>query len=513
MAMLVAETFFITILLIISLFAALLIEKKKIKHIHESALFIFLGLLASWLLNVFKKGEGSKFDPEIFFTIILPPIILAAGYTLKKGNFFHNFKFIALFGGFGTLIAFVTLSFLAKVFSQFDWIIDAEHKLSLPDCMMLACILSSTDTVAALSLVKAEVYPKLNAILFGEGIVNDAVSILLFRTIKTFFVDRNTGGSVSFSFQMILSIGGEFVYLSFFSLLIGISLALVLSLIFKNVKDFAEKPKLETCLILLFSYASYLVAESLHLSGIISLFSCGLVMSHYTIQNISEDSQKGTTLVFDAFGYLAENFVFIYLGITLVNFDYSEFKIGFTLLMILSVFIARFLAIFLPPALFYIVRIEMDLTLKEMKIIWYSGLVRGAISFGLGWLVVSPNVLMLQSTTLGVVIFTIFVLTNLLEAFAKKIGLDQNIYTEITDIRNLLMPGTLGDDVSREHEARIKQSIQMKAITDLSPPKDSKPSMIQKAFNSFESKYVQPIFGNNKRDLMNDETTLESLDQ
>jgi len=58
-------------------------------------------------------------------------------------------------------------------------------------------------------------------------------------------------------------------------------------------------------------------------------------------------------------------------------------------------------------------------------------LILGAISFGLGWLVVSPNVLMLQSTTLGVVIFTIFVLTNLLEAFAKKIGLDQNIYTEM----------------------------------------------------------------------------------
>ena len=75
------------------------------------------------------------------------------------------------------------------------------------------------------------------------------------------------------------------------------------------------------------------------------------------------------------------------------------------------------------------------------------------------------------------------------------------------------MPGTLGDDVSREHEARIKQSIQMKAITDHSPPKDVKPSMIQKAFISFESNYVQPIFGNNKRDLMNDESTLESLDQ
>ena len=65
------------------------------------------------------------------------------------------------------------------------------------------------------------------------------------------------------------------------------------------------------------------------------------------------------------------------LGITIVNFDYSEFKFGFTLLMILTVFIARFLAIFLPPALFYLARIEMDITLKELKIIWYSGLVRG----------------------------------------------------------------------------------------------------------------------------------------
>jgi len=196
------------------------------------------------------------------------------------------------------------------------------------------------------------------------------------------------------------------------------------------------------------------------------------------------------------------------IGITIVNFDYSEFNIGFTLLMIVSVFIARFLAIFLPPALFYLIRCEMDITLKELKIIWYSGLVRGAISFGLGWLVVSSNVGMLRSTTLGVVIFTIFVLTNLLEAFAKKIGLDQNIYTEIADIRNMLMPSTLGEDVTRDHEERIKTNIQMKAITDHSPPKNQKPSMIQKTFMNFESKYVQPIFGNTKKYLMNDEDTI-----
>lgn len=210
-----------------------------------------------------------QFNHEVFFTLILPPIVLAASYTLKMHEFFKNFKYISLFGIFGTIIAFVTLSALANFFSQPDWILGEDEKLSLSDCLLLACILCSTDTVAALSLVKPEVYPKLSAILFGEGIVNDAVAILLFRTVKTFFVDKAGDGDVQFSFELLLSIAGDFAYLSFFSLLIGISFGLLLSFVFKNFRDFAEKPKLETSLVFLISYSSYLVAETLHFSGIL----------------------------------------------------------------------------------------------------------------------------------------------------------------------------------------------------------------------------------------------------
>jgi NhaP-type Na+/H+ or K+/H+ antiporter len=185
--------------------------------------------------------------------------------------------------------------------------------LSVSECMLLACILSSTDTVAALTLVKAEHFPKLNSILFGEGIVNDAVSILLFRTIKTFFGGDDTN-SVDFTFSMVLGMSWDFFKLSFCSLFIGISLGLILSLMFKRIHAFSEKPKVETCMVLLTGYLSYLVAEHFMFSGIISMFSCGLVMSHYTMQNLSEESQKGTVLIFDSVGYLAETFLFIYLG-------------------------------------------------------------------------------------------------------------------------------------------------------------------------------------------------------
>jgi NhaP-type Na+/H+ and K+/H+ antiporters len=257
-----------------------------------------------------------EFDYEIFFTAILPPIIFAAGYTLKKREFFDNFRYIVVFGVLGTLLAFSVISSSAYLLSRFDSLLDESEKLSVSDCMLLACILSSTDTVAALTLVKADQFPKLNSILFGEGIVNDAVSILLFRTIKTFFLkgDAEEGHAAGFSFGMVLSMSWDFIVLSFFSLLIGISLGLLLSLVFKNIQAFSEKPKLETCMVLLTGYMSYLIAEYFHFSGIISMFSCGLVMSHYTMQNLSEESQKGTVLIFDAFGYLAETFVFIYLG-------------------------------------------------------------------------------------------------------------------------------------------------------------------------------------------------------
>lgn len=57
-------------------------------------------------------------------------------------------------------------------------------RLSSKDCLLLASVLCATDTVAALTIVKEKNYPTLNSILFGEGVVNDAVSILLFRAVE-----------------------------------------------------------------------------------------------------------------------------------------------------------------------------------------------------------------------------------------------------------------------------------------------------------------------------------------
>lgn len=179
-----------------------------------------------------------------------------------------------------------------------------------------------------------------------------------------------------------------------------------------------------------------------------SLFSCGMVLSHYAFQNLSETSQKGTALTFDALSFLAETFVFMYLGkifrsfpsltsniigATVTYVDIGEFPWLFTLMMIVVVFVARILAVFLPPAIYYIIRRkEINLLLKELKVICYGGLVRGAIAFALAYKIAESggedaelkNKTILN-VALGVVLFTTFALTMMLKTFSKYIGLDQ----------------------------------------------------------------------------------------
>ena len=51
-------------------------------------------------------------------------------------------------------------------------------------------------------------------------------------------------------------------------------------------------------MIVLISYLSYIVAENIGLSGIISLFVCGLIMGHYVYLNVSHISKTVTGVSF-----------------------------------------------------------------------------------------------------------------------------------------------------------------------------------------------------------------------
>lgn len=189
--------------------------------------------------------------------MLLPPIIFAASFNIPHEPFLKNLPTILFFGIFSTIISYIILNQSSKYLTSL-----------LPEIQLsqLSAILVSTDTIAAVSIVKASQFPTLNAILLGEGIVNDAIAIVLYR--------------ISDNFSLI-----TFVYIFFGSVSLGVLGFVIGGLYFKS--DQCETPIKEMALIILMNYCVYLCAELLGLSGIMALFVSGVGMRAYVVCNLS----------------------------------------------------------------------------------------------------------------------------------------------------------------------------------------------------------------------------------
>ncbi|XLU79547.1 hypothetical protein S245_002968, partial [Arachis hypogaea] len=140
---------------------------------------------------------------------------------------------------------------------------------------------------------------------------------------------------------------------------------------------------LESCLFVLFPYFSYMLAEGLGLSGIVSILFTGMVMKHYTYSNLSRSSQRFVSSFFELISSLAETFVFIYMGIDIAMEKHSWSHVGFICFSVISIGIARAANVFCCAYLINLVRPQQQkIPPKHQKALWYSGL-RGAMAFAL----------------------------------------------------------------------------------------------------------------------------------
>lgn len=170
--------------------------------------------------------------------------------------------------------------------------------------MMFGALISSTDPVTVLAIFQ-ELGTDVNlyALVFGESVLNDAVAISLYRTMSSL---NNHMSSKQKSFTIILRFLETFVG----SLSSGVGAGFISALLFKYAGlDIDNLQNLECCLFVLFPYFSYMLAEGLGLSGIVSILFTGIVMKHYTYSNLSEKSQQFVSGFFHLISSLAETFM------------------------------------------------------------------------------------------------------------------------------------------------------------------------------------------------------------
>lgn len=83
-------------------------NKKLAQLFPESCVLILIGILLGVILYLANgNGEHHQLDTRTFFLVILPPIIIDAGYFMPLRPFFDQFGTIVLYAVLGTMVSIV----------------------------------------------------------------------------------------------------------------------------------------------------------------------------------------------------------------------------------------------------------------------------------------------------------------------------------------------------------------------------------------------------------------------
>lgn len=321
--------FILLFLLGSALWSSYYLQQRRVKAIHETVLSIFYGMIVGLIIRVSPGHyiqDAVKFNSNYFFNILLPPIILNSGYQLHQANFFRNIGSILTFAIPGTFISAIVVGIILFLYTKLGL---ESINISFVDALAVGATLSATDPVTILSIFNSyKVDPKLYTIIFGESLLNDAICIVMFETCEKF---HGQMAEVSSLFQGIALFLITFTISTLIGLIIGVMIALLL-----KHSHIRRHPQIESCLVLLLAYESYFFSNGCHMSGIVSLLFCGITIKHYAYYNMSRRTQIATKYIFQLLAQLSENFIFIYLGLSL----FTEVELVFKPLLIIVTFIA-----------------------------------------------------------------------------------------------------------------------------------------------------------------------------
>lgn len=274
-------------------------------YIPEPGVYILIGFILSLIIHVSESklktseviNQYLVFESDIFFLVLLPIIIFEAGYfinlsisspryylsiynryNMKQDSFFYNIGSIISMAFGVTVVTAFFIGAVLYILSVWNWI----PEFSFINALTFGSIISATDPVSVLSLFsKLGVDNSLYSIVFGESVLNDAVAMVLYKTLLVFQTSE---------FTLTTVIKGIFSFISVFlgSFSSGVLVGCLSALLFKYLDLVgSEMRDLERGLLFVIPFISYMFANGLDMSGIVSMLFCGMTMSHYTFHNIS----------------------------------------------------------------------------------------------------------------------------------------------------------------------------------------------------------------------------------
>jgi NhaP-type Na+/H+ or K+/H+ antiporter len=355
-----------------------ILSRLKLQTPYTVVLFV-VGALLSGLASHLSLGDletsmgfWQSLDPEIILFLFLPVLVFGEAMTLKWHHIKEAFLQSALLAGPGVVIGAYLVGGFINTFLPFNW--------SWNLCMIFGSIISATDTVAVVALLKrSSASPKLTILIKGESLMNDGTAIVLF----SLFLDQLVGVNYS-SLDILFYIFRMIILSPLLGLLLGLFTVFLMSFI--NSPLYEDDVTIQILLTLSSAYLSFFIAQyECSLSGILSCFAAGtmlswfgptIILEHETMHHVWVCLEwTGNTLVFLLAGLIVGN------G-TIQRLDSLEW--GWLFLLYLIVVLTRYMTIgLLYPILS---RVGVGCSLKDCHFMAWTGF-RGAVAIALSLIV------------------------------------------------------------------------------------------------------------------------------
>ena len=359
--------------------------------------------------NIFT--QVGHIDPHLILFLFLPTLIFESAYSMEPHLFFRIAPQITLLAIVGLIISMV-LSALAV-----NWLLS----WGMGAALLFGALISATDPVAVVALLKEKSSRKrLETLIEGESLLNDGTAVVFFSLFYGFALGTTTEVKA-------LPVIGEFIWVVSAGLIIGAAIGWsVLWIIGRLI----NQPLIEITLSVAAAYLTFIIAESLHVSGIVALVALALMFSTLGRIRISPVISHFLHQFWEMMTYMANTMIFLIVGIVIMahtTFDSPQLWITLGVLYILLILIRSASVLTLMPLL---ERIGVGITRQKATVLVWGGL-RGAVSLALALSLAQDEAVPEQLReqilflTAGIVFLTIVINGSTMEWLLHLLKLDR----------------------------------------------------------------------------------------
>ncbi len=370
----------------------------------SSIAILIVGQFSPTVLEAIKSLVNEIDFPQVLLEVLLS-FLLFAGALHTDMDLMREQKW--------SILSFATIGVLMSTF-----LIGALFYYVLPligfpvpfiHCLLLGALISPTDPIAVLGILKEAKIPKnLEIVITGESLFNDGVGVVIFLTIlevATLGVGEVTPGEVALLFGE--EVGG--------GLILGAVLGYVTYKMMKSIDHYQTEVLLSLALVM----GGYALAASLHFSGPLAVVVAGLFIGN---KGRSEAMSSETVEYLDKFWELVDEslnaLLFVLIGLEIVIIPYLDNYWIAGIIGIIIALSARFISVYIP---ILALRRSVNFMPRTPMIMTWGGL-RGGISIALALsLPAAMNKDIILAITYCIVIFAILIQGITLGPIVKRV--------------------------------------------------------------------------------------------